>query len=251
MRTQVPLLCWYRTIRFPAGAGHLCEGPYRPFVARAVRRPTHAPGRVYGTSKECRLPHRLPRPTVQEQFPRRAVGRHRLTAVGEMPRWVQRVAPLRVRRAAHRRQRKTRTRLARTIVIDGHRARPRPSAEHAARRQHRPENPILVRLVRRRDEGSVEERLARSAAPWHIFPCWLVPPPPRSRGRGTIAVKPAAPQRCGLLTVCSFDRLHNRPRPQPHAIIPATGTPSHRHWAGYATPLPFARLDLPSNHLPT
>ena len=125
-------------------------------VPWAVRRPSLALGRVYGTSEERRLPHGLSRLAIQEQLSGRAVRRHGLPPVGKMTWWVQRVAPLRVRRTAHHRQRKTRTRLARTIVIHKQRTRLGPSGEDASRRKYRAKNPLLVCLIRRRDK----ERLA-------------------------------------------------------------------------------------------
>ena len=138
----------------PSGKLHPAPlGPAAPgIVPWAVRRPTHAPGRVYGTSKECRLPHGLSRLAIQEQLPGRAVRRHGLAPVRKMTWWVQRVAPLRVNRAAHHRQRKTRPRLARTIVIHEQRTRFRPSGEDAVRRKYRAKNPLLVCLIRRRDK---------------------------------------------------------------------------------------------------
>lgn len=128
-------------------------GPAAPGVVPwAVRRPPLALGRVYGTSKERRLPCRLPRPRVQEQFPGWAVRRHRLTPVGKMAWWVERVAPVWVSGAAHYRQRKARSRLARTIVIHEQRTRFRSSGEDAVRRKCRAKNPPLVCLIRRRDK---------------------------------------------------------------------------------------------------
>ncbi len=150
-------------------------GPAAAGVAPwAVRRPQHALGGVYGGSKKRRPPCRLPRPRIQQQFPGRAVRRHGLAPVGEMAWWVERVAPVWVSGAAHHRQRKTRSRLARTIVIHEQRAPLRPwgpcPGQDAARRKYRSKPPILVCLIRRR----YEKRLARISAPCHIFSCGVV-----------------------------------------------------------------------------
>jgi len=213
--------------------GKLQTAPLRPappaVVPRAVRRPPLAPGPVHGGAEKRVLPRRPSRLPVQEQRSRWAAGRHRLTPVGEMPRWVERVAAMQMHRTAHHCQRETRTGLARTIVIDEQRAPLRTCGKGAARRKYRSKPPILVCLIRRRDE----KRLARISAPCHIFPCGVVASVAASTRTRHITLKPATLPRRGLLTVCSLPVFHNLPVPH---ITPSQLQPEPPHAAtGCAT----------------
>lgn len=152
-------------------------------VPRTVRRPPQPTGRVQRRTKQRRRPRYLARRGVPQQLPRRTAGHHRLPSVRVVTRWVQRVAPSApVHRAAHHRHRMARTRLTNPVVIHVQRASLPTPPVHAPRRQHRPKQPLSVRLVRRRREDTLASttRSARTLPPHWV--CASVVP---CTGRGT------------------------------------------------------------------
>ena len=146
---------WPRTAAM-APWSPLQSAPLRPaasgVIPQALRWPPFALGRVHRGCEKRSLPRRLSARSLHQQFPRGAVGGHRLAAIGNVPRRIQRVAALRMRRAAHHRQREARAGLARTVVIDDNTACLRPRGVDAARRQLGTKHTILVRPVCRRGE---------------------------------------------------------------------------------------------------